>query len=206
MTTIVSDITLWIIHVISSLGYTGIFFFMALHSCIFIVPSEVVMAFSGYLVSTGRFSFFPVVLVATIGNIFGASFIYWLSHKGGRALILKYDRFFLVSQGELQKVEKFFLRFGIWAIPIGRCIPILAGLISIPAGLAKVKYWKFVALTFLGAVIWNTFLTFIGYKLGQNWTTIQTKFHYLNLLILAIIIVAIILWLQRHIKKSRPFS
>jgi membrane protein DedA with SNARE-associated domain len=204
ITHLLTLITNLIIHIISALSYGGIILLMALHSSIFIVPSEVVMPFSGFLVSSGRFSFVLVVISGTIGNLIGASFIYFLSYKGGRNLILKYEHIVLVSQADLEKVEKFFKRFGVWAILIGRCIPIVAGLISIPAGLSKIKYWKFLLLTFFGALIWNSLLTFIGLKLGENWLVLKDKLHNFDLIIIILILVGVIWWVYRHLisKKS----
>jgi membrane protein DedA with SNARE-associated domain len=204
ITHLLTLITNLIIHIISALSYGGIILLMALHSSIFIVPSEVVMPFSGFLVSSGRFSFVLVVIYGTIGNLIGASFIYLLSYKGGRNLILKYEHIVLVSQADLEKVEKFFKRFGVWAILIGRCIPIVAGLISIPAGLSKIKYWKFLLLTFFGALIWNSLLTFIGLKLGENWLVLKDKLHNFDLIIIILILVGVIWWVYRHLisKKS----
>jgi membrane protein DedA with SNARE-associated domain len=204
ITHLLTLITNLIIHIISALSYGGIILLMALHSSIFIVPSEVVMPFSGFLVSSGRFFFVVVVISGTIGNLIGASFIYFLSYKGGRNLILKYEHIVLVSQADLEKVEKFFKRFGVWAILIGRCIPIVAGLISIPAGLSKIKYWKFLLLTFFGALIWNSLLTFIGLKLGENWLVLKDKLHNFDLIIIILILVGVIWWVYRHLisKKS----
>jgi membrane protein DedA with SNARE-associated domain len=204
ITHLLTLITNLIIHIISALSYGGIILLMALHSSIFIVPSEVVMPFSGFLVSSGRFCFVLVVISGTIGNLIGASFIYFLSYKGGRNLILKYEHIVLVSQADLEKVEKFFKRFGVWAILIGRCIPIVAGLISIPAGLSKIKYWKFLLLTFFGALIWNSLLTFIGLKLGENWLVLKDKLHNFDLIIIILILVGVIWWVYRHLisKKS----
>ena len=199
---ILSAIITWIIHVISTLGYPGVVLLMALHSAAIPVPSEVVMPFSGFLAASGRFNFWLVVIYASLGNLLGASFIYWLSQKGGRKLILSYENKLFISQRELEKVEKFFDRFGAWAILIGRCIPVVATFISIPAGLGKVKYWKFALLTLLGATVWNIVLTFIGYKLGQNWMLLKDRLHNFDILIVATIVIVIIWWVWRHVRKN----
>ena len=198
---ILGSITNLIIHIISTLGYPGVFLLMAMHSAAIPVPSEVVMPFSGFLVSQGRFNYFAVVIVGTLGNLAGGSIIYVLAMHGGRKLIEKYEHYVFVSSSDLERVEKFFHKFGSFAIFLGRCLPIVATFISIPAGLARVKYWKFAVFTFFGAIIWNFLLVYIGMKLGQNWTVLRDKLHNFELVILALIIVGAVLWIYRHIKN-----
>jgi len=200
ISTLLSAITTWIIHVISALGYPGVVLLMTLHSAAIPVPSEIVMPFAGFLASTGRFNLWAVALSGTLGNLFGATIIYWISHKGGRALIAKYEHVLFVSSGDVERVEKFFNKFGPAAIFIGRCIPIVATFISIPAGLARVRYWKFALFTVLGAVIWNIVLAYIGFKLGEHWMSLREKLHGFETLIAGIIIIGIVWWAWRHIR------
>jgi membrane protein DedA with SNARE-associated domain len=198
---LLSAVTNIIIHLISTLGYPGVFLLMAMHSAAIPVPSEVVMPFAGYLVSQGRFNYFAVVIVGTLGNLAGGSIIYVLAKHGGRKLVEKYEHAVFVSKSDLERVEKFFHRFGAFAIFLGRCMPIVATFISIPAGLSKIKYWKFAVFTFFGAIIWNFLLVYIGMKLGQNWTVLRDKLHNFELLILVLIVIGAIWWIYRHIKN-----
>jgi membrane protein DedA with SNARE-associated domain len=99
--------------------------------------------------------------------------------------------------------EKFFNKFGAWAIFFGRCIPIVATFISIPAALARVKYWKFATFTVLGAIIWNLVLTYIGMKLGENWMTLRDKLHGFEIFIAVLIIAGIAFWVYRHLKNRK---
>ena len=201
LTNLLSVITTWVISVISTFGYPGVFLLMAMHSAAIPVPSEVVMPFAGFLVSQGRFNYLAVVIVGTLGNLAGGSAIYFLAKHGGRKLVEKYEHAVFVSKGDLDRVERFFHRFGAYAIFLGRCMPIVATFISIPAGLSKIKYWKFAVSTFFGAIIWNFLLTYIGMKLGQNWTSLRDKFHNFELAILVLILIGAGLWIYRHIKN-----
>jgi membrane protein DedA with SNARE-associated domain len=203
MTAILAFVTTLIIHIISVLGYPGIIFLMILHSAAVPIPSEIIMPFAGFLVSTGRFNFFLVVLCGSLGNLIGASLIYWISHKGGKKLITKYEHILWVPQYELEKVQKFFYRFGTWAILIGRCIPVVATFISIPVGLSNVKYWKFAFLTFIGSTVWNILLIFIGYKLGQHWLVLKDQLHNLDIIIEVLILAAIVWWVNSRLVRSK---
>ena len=185
------------------MGYPGVILLMTLHSMAIPVPSEVVMPFAGFLVSTGRFNYFAVVLSGTLGNLIGASLIYALIYNKGRNFLLRYERFLFISQHDVTLAENFFNKFGAAAIFFGRCIPIVATFISIPAALARVKYWKFATFTVLGAIIWNLVLTYIGMKLGENWIVLREKLHGAELIIAGLIVVGVIWWIYRHIKNGR---
>ena len=200
---ILSLLTTLIINIISSLGYGGIVLLMALHSSAIPIPSEVVMPFAGFLVSQGRFNYFGVVAAGTLGNLLGASFIYGLVRYKGRAFIERYEHYVFISQNDLALAEKFFNRFGAAAIFLGRCMPIVATFISIPAALGKVKYWKFAIFTVLGACIWNFLLAYIGIKLGQNWVELRDKLHNFEIIIALLIIVGAAAWIYRHLKNRR---
>ncbi len=201
ITNILTYLVTLIIHIISSLGYGGVILLMTLHSMAIPVPSEVVIPFAGFLVSTGRFNYFAVVLSGTLGNLIGASLIYALIYNKGRNFLLRYEKFLFISQNEVELAEKFFHRFGSVAIFFGRCIPIVATFISIPAGLARVKYWKFATFTVLGAIIWNLVLTYIGMKLGENWIVLREKLHGAELVIAGLIVVGIVFWVWRHLRN-----
>ena len=203
MTNILSSLLNLVIHIISSMGYPGVILLMTLHSMAIPVPSEVVMPFAGFLVSTGRFNYFAVVLSGTLGNLIGASLIYALIYNKGRNFLLRYERFLFISQHDVTLAENFFNKFGAAAIFFGRCIPIVATFISIPAALARVKYWKFATFTVLGAIIWNLVLTYIGMKLGENWIVLREKLHGAELIIAGLIVVGVIWWIYRHIKNGR---
>lgn len=164
------------------------------------IPSEITMPFSGFLVQQGAFSFWPVVLVGTLGNLFGALISYYLASslvKNGlreKYKILK----ILISDRNLQLAGKWFQKYGVFSIFLGRLAPIISTFISFPAGLAKMKISTFSFLTLLGSLVWSVFLTYLGFVFGENWQILQIYFRKFDYLILAAIIIGIGWWTWRH--------
>ncbi len=189
----------FVINIISTLGYPGIFFLMALQSAAIPIPSEVIMPFSGFLVSEGRFAFVWIVTVGVLGNLIGALVTYYLGRYGGRPLIQRYGKYVLISERDLEITDRFFKRFGALAVFFGRMMPIVSTFISIPAGIAKVKISKFIIYTLAGALVWNVALGFLGFKLGENWESLRGIFQKFDWVIFALLIVGVSWWIYRHI-------
>lgn len=198
----VSEILSWlaslIISVISGTGYVGVTVLMALESAGVPVPSEVIMPFSGYLVTTGRFSFWLATFWATVGNLFGSLILYLVGYYGGRRIVIKYGRYFLISQEELNKSDQWFKKYGSLAIFFSRMTPIVRTYISLPAGLAKMNLPNFLIYTFLGSLPWNLGLAYVGILLGENWQYLEIYFRKFDYLILILIILGIGWWLKNH--------
>jgi membrane protein DedA with SNARE-associated domain len=190
-----------IIHFIDTLGYFGVFLLMTLESALIPIPSEITMPFSGSLVVLGTFNFWIVVLVGTIGNLVGSLLAYWLGWWGGetvvRTIILKYGKYFLISEHEYDQSERWFRKHGEIIVFVSRILPILRTFISLPAGVAKMKLVKFIVYTTIGSLIWAYFLTSIGVVLGNNWESLQVYFHKFDLVIVGAGIIVVI-WYIRH--------
>ena len=190
-----------IIRFIETLGYFGVFILMTLESALIPIPSEITMPFSGSLVVLGTFNFWIVVLVGTIGNLVGSLLAYWLGWWGGetvvRAVIVKYGKYFLISEQEYDQSERWFRKHGEIIVFVSRILPILRTFISLPAGVAKMKLVKFIVYTTIGSLIWAYFLTSIGVVLGNNWESLQVYFHKFDLVIVGAGIIAVI-WYIRH--------
>jgi membrane protein DedA with SNARE-associated domain len=195
----------WIISVIANLGYPGIILTMAIESALIPLPSEIIMPFSGYLASTGRFSLPLVILAGAIGNTIGSIFCYWLGYVGRetvvRRLVRKYGRFVLFTEDELDATEALMHKYHGLAVLIGRFTPGIRTIISLPAGIAKVPLPRFIALTFIGTLLWSALLAYIGYTLGQNWKSIGGYFHKFDLVIGIVIVAAIGFYIYRKLKK-----
>ena len=159
---------LWLVNTISACGYTGIFALMALESSIIPIPSELVMPPAGYLACQGRMDFWFAVLAGVSGSLVGAYANYFAARYLGRPLILKYGRYVLMPPEKFLKAERFFLDHGEISTFIGRLLPVIRHLISIPAGLSGMNHLRFTLYTLLGAGIWVTILTTIGFAIGQN--------------------------------------
>jgi len=200
---ILSALSSFIVHVISSLGYGGVVLLMGIESANIPLPSEVTMPFSGFLVSTGQFNLFWVAIAGGVGCLWGSLLSYWMGALGGRPLIERYGRYVLMSRHDLDLTDKWFKRWGMATVFIGRLLPVVRTFISFPAGIAKVNIWRFSLYTFVGSVIWSYLLAWIGFKLGENWDSLKSYFHRFDAVILALIIIGIILWIYRHIKYSK---
>ena len=190
----------WLLQTIGALGYPGIFLLMAMESSVIPIPSELVMPPAGYLAQQGKMSMTMAILCGTVGSLVGAYANYFAAHYLGRPLLLKYGRYVFITEEKFAKVEKFFLKHGEISTFVGRLLPVVRHLISLPAGLAGMNHWKFSLYTLLGAGIWVTVLTFIGYFIGENQDLIMQYSHHavFAVLILSSLIVALYVWLQRR--------
>lgn len=167
----------WLLETIGSMGYPGIFLLMAMESSIIPVPSELVMPPAGYLIHQGRMDWLPAILAGAFGSLAGAYANYYAAHYLGRPLILKYGRYVLIPPDKFQRVEAFFLQHGEISTFIGRLLPVIRHLISISAGVAGMNHLRFSLYTLLGAGLWCSILTWIGYAIGQNQELVMAWSH-----------------------------
>jgi membrane protein DedA with SNARE-associated domain len=203
MSGIVGVLGTFVVNTISSMGYAGVVLLMGIESSNIPLPSEVIMPFSGFLVAMGRFNLVWVAIFGGVGCLLGSLLSYWVGAYGGRPLIEKYGKYILISRHDLNMADKWFARFGEWAVLIGRLLPVVRTFISFPAGIARVNIWKFSLYTFVGSVIWSYLLAWIGLKMGENWESLKTYFHGADYIIVALILAGIVYWIVRHIKNSK---
>lgn len=189
--TVLSAISGFILDVIQTLGYPGVFLLMALGAANIPIPSEITMTFSGFLVGINKFQFWTVVLVGTIGDIAGSLSSYFLAHQVSERLKVNHD---------FQRAENWYRRFGEASLFLGKLVPFIRTFIAFPAGIFKVKLWKFLLLIASGALIWSVALTYIGFVLGANWTTIEPYFRKFDVVIAIALIIAFAWWLRHKIK------
>jgi len=182
-----------IINIISGTGYFGITFLMALESACLPIPSEIIMPFSGYLAVLGRFSFWLVVIWGTIGNLLGSIAAYFVGIYGGRPFVEKYGKYILIGKEDLDSAQKFFEKYGNLSIFFSRLLPIIRTFISLPAGIARMPFWKFCFYTLIGSLPWSAFLTYIGVVFGENWLSLEIYFRKFDWLI-GILIIFLISW------------
>ena len=167
---------------------------MVLESMVFPLPSELVMPFAGFLAGQGVFSFWMVVASSVVGSLLGSLLSYAMGFYLGRGFIIKYGKFFLLHEADLIKTEQWFARRGGITILIGRFVPVVRHLISIPAGTAKMNVWKFLAYTGIGALGWNAFLAYSGYYLGENWAQVEHYSEWLSIGTLFLLVIAGCWW------------
>jgi len=203
----ISDVLGWlaslIISIISSTGYLGITFLMVLESAGILIPSEVIMPFSGYLAGTGKLSLWLVAFFATVGNIFGSLVLYVVGYYGGRSFALRYGRYFFFTPEELGKSDKWFKKYGFPAVFFGRMLPVVRTYISLPAGIVKMDLSKFLAYTFFGSVPWNFALAYIGFFLGENWKNIEVYFRKFDYIILIFLAAGLAWFLWSHFLNEK---
>ena len=186
-----------------SLGYPGLFLLIVLESTMVPIPSLLVMPCAGYLASQGEFSL-PVILVLnSAGALTGSSLSYWLGAAGGKPLLLRYGKYLFVRPKDIEKTEQYFAKHGGKTIFIGRFLPVVRHLISIPAGIARMPLPNFLTLTFLGATMWGGGLMILGYQLGSNWESIAAKAKRVDIVIAGVIVIAILAVVVRFVLRRR---
>lgn len=195
----------WIINIISTLGYPGIVLTMVIESALIPLPSEIIMPFSGFLASTGRFDLNMVALMGAIGNVLGSLVAYAIGYWGHerlvRRFIRKFGKWILVSEKELDETEKLLHRFKDLVVLGSRVVPGIRTVISLPCGFAKLPLGRFIVLTFIGSLVWSYFLAWIGFVLGQNWHSIGPYFHSLDAVIIVAILAVVGLYIYHKLRN-----
>src|SRR3982074_1822752 len=192
-----------IVGIISTLGYSGIVLLMAIESACIPLPSEIIMPFSGYLVSTGQMNLWLVGLAGAVGCVLGSLVAYWVGSKGGRPLIEKYGRYVLISSHDLDIADRWFSKHGEIIVFVSRLLPGIRTFIAFPAGVARMNLPRFIIYTFAGSLPWCLGLAYIGQKLGEQWNkddTLKTWFHRFDFLIGIAFVLLAAWWIWRHIK------
>ena len=196
------ELIMWLVDTIGALGYPGIFLLMAMESSVIPIPSELVMPPAGYLAQQGQMNSWLAIFIGTAGSLVGAYANYYAAHYLGRPLLLKYGKYVWITEEKFAKVETFFHKHGEISTFIGRLLPVVRHLISLPAGLAGMHHGKFAFYTLLGAGIWVTVLTWIGYIIGENQALIMKHSHQavIGVVIFSVLLIAV--YVRRQRRKS----
>jgi membrane protein DedA with SNARE-associated domain len=184
----------WVQGIVADMGYPGLFVFVliTLESTLVPIPSELVMPFAGALAAKGDFSLPVVLIINSAAALLGSGLCYWLGAAGGKPLLLRYGKFILVRPKDIEKTEEYFAKHGRATILIGRFLPVIRHIISVPAGIARMPLGAFFTQTFIGATIWGTVLIMIGYELGANWESVASQAKRIDLVIGVVIVVALV--------------
>jgi len=220
---ILAPVVLWIEMVIASLGFPGIVWLMAIESACIPLPSEVIMPFAGYNIVKGHMAFalgswqvthvgwnlFLAGVAGALGCVLGSAVAYWVGIKGGRPFIQKYGKYALIRMRDIDRSDRWFQKWGDSAIFFSRLMPVVRTFISLPAGIARMPFWRFSLLTFLGSVPWCWFLAWIGAYLGQRegdfqkvYEQLHQYFHGVDIVILAVLAGLFAFWLWHHLKPD----
>jgi membrane protein DedA with SNARE-associated domain len=200
---IIAPVASFIIATISTLGYGGIVVLMAIESACIPLPSEIIMPFSGYLVSTGRFNLALVATAGAIGCNVGSTVAYAIGYLGGRPLVERWGSLVLMGRRELALVDWFFERFGSLAVFVGRLLPVVRTFIALPAGIARMPQVKFQVYTFLGSWPWCYALAYVGERLGESWNTdprLKEVMHRFDGVIVGVIVILAAWYVWAHVR------
>jgi len=195
---LIANLGLFVISVISTLGYFGVTMLMAIESACIPLPSEVIMPFSGYLVHTGQFNLWLLAFMGALGCNLGSLVAYEIGYYGGRPLVERYGSYVLLGRHELDWTDRFFARFGDVTVLISRLLPVIRTFIALPAGISRMPRLRFHLYTFIGSFPWCLGLAYLGMKAGQHWDYLGKYFHQFDKVIGAVILIGIIWFVWSH--------
>lgn len=183
-------------------GIPAVFFLMVLESACLPVPSEVIMLFAGYLVSIHSMSLAGAVAAGVAGNIVGSWIAWGVGMSGGRVLLERHGRYVHITAAHLDMADRWFQRRGPRTVLIGRCLPIIRTFISLPAGIARMPFWRFTIYTAVGCVPWVLALTLLGVGVGSKWKEWHSRVEFLDYLVVAAIAAGIVYLVLRRRRGS----
>ena len=186
--------------IIDSLGYAGVFVLMTLESACIPVPSEAIMLFAGFNVSEGDMTLFGIVAAGVMGNLVG-SWIAYAAGYYGRIELLEQNRFIHINRRHLDWADNWFERHGDSTVFFARMLPIIRTFISLPAGVARMPFWRFTVFTLAGCIPWVLMLGIIGREVGDNWEDWRDKLHYVDYAVLLAIAAGVVYLVLR---RRRP--
>ena len=193
----------FVIKLISNYGYFGMFLGMVVEAVIIAIPSELILATGGILASKKIFTFTGAFLTGLLGSVFCAIVIYFMGYFGGNAFVKKYGKYFFMKEDELEKSDSWFNKYGMLSALIGRNFPIVRTLISLPIGITRQSFWKFLIYTTIGSIPWTLAFVYVGYQLGENWIILKTYVNYLKTPIRIILLFLIIKYLYKLFNKNK---
>lgn len=210
MSKILEQIHLWLEQIIITLGYTGIMVVMFLESLFPPIPSELLMPFAGSMASQGHFSFSGILLAGTAGSLLGALTLYYLGQYVGepliRTFIRRYGHYLLMAEHDLNRSLDFFERYSESIVFLGRFIPLVRSLISLPAGMNRMPLGRFVFFTALGSGLWNGLMSYIGVILGENWAELLIFVKQYEILVVATLVALILIFVLKRAPQFIAFQ
>jgi len=199
-------------HFVRDAGLPGIFALMAISSACIPIPSEVVMLFAGFAVAdptqshaSHHMTMTGVILAGLLGTMAGSWIAYAVGRGGRLELLERHGARFHMGPAQIERADRWFARYGDLAVLFGRMIPLVRAFVSLPAGVAKMPFWRFTVLSLIGSIPWVVALAFAGHALGGNWTSVRKGFEYLDYVILALAVIGIVYAIVRRRRgRSEP--
>jgi len=192
------------VDVVDAMGLAGVFVLMMLESACIPIPSEATMLFAGFRVAEGEYSLFAAVMVGSVANLVGSWLAYGLGYVGRVDILEKHGKKLHIKQSHLDWADRWFERHGDATVFFSRMLPIIRTFISLPAGVARMPFWRFTVLTFLGCIPWVLMLTFIGQEAGERWDDWKDSLHYFDYAVAAAIVIGIVYLLIRRRRGGQP--
>lgn len=192
----------FILDLINKYGYIGMFISMVLEAVIIVIPSEAILATGGILASKKIFTFWNAFFVGLLGSVFCAIVIYFIGYFGGRPFIKKYGKYFFMKDEDLDKSDSWFNKYGMIGALIGRNFPIIRTLISLPIGIMRLSFTKFLIYTTIGSIPWTFIFVYVGYTLGNGWTIMNKYTSKLKVPIRILIILLMVTYFYKKIKNK----
>ena len=186
---------------IGSAGAGAVFVLMTLESACIPVPSEAIMLFAGFSVSKGELTMFEIIAAGVLGNLVGSWIAYAVGYYG-RLDLLEKNKLIHLNPKHLKWADDWFAKYGTWAVLFSRMLPIVRTFISLPAGVARMPFWRFTVLTVIGCVPWVTALAFLGKGVGSNWEEWRHNLAYLDYVVAAAIVAGLVYWYVRRRRRN----
>lgn len=193
----------WLESLYRSIGYLGVVIAMAIESASIPLPSEIILPMAGWMVSRGVFNLWIATAAATLGGVIGSSVAYWVGYFGGRPLLDRYGRYVLISSHDLDVADRWFQRRGEIAIFVSRLLPVIRTFISLPAGIARMNFPRFVIYTAAGSLPWSLALILAGKALGDNWSQVRGILQKFDYVVAAVVVVVIVWYIYHHVSALR---
>src|SRR5436190_10779818 len=190
------------VNVVGDLGLAGVFVLMVLESACIPIPSEATMLFAGFNVANGEYSLIAATAAGVLGNLVGSWIAYGVGYWGRTDLLVKHGKKIHVKQEHIDWADRWFTQHGEATVFFARMLPIIRTFISLPAGVARMPFWRFTLFTVLGCIPWVFMLTFIGKQAGDNWEDWKDRLHYVDYIVAAMIIIGVV-WLFLRARRRR---
>jgi membrane protein DedA with SNARE-associated domain len=184
-------------------GYAAIFLFGFLEACCIPIPSEITFGFAGVLAGEGHLNIVAVIVVGTIAELVGSYVAYGVGRVGGRPLVQRFGRYLLITQADIDRAERFVAGRGIWAIPVGRALPIVRTFVSIVAGFIEVPPLLFGVLSLIGTAVWVTVISLVGYGVGSAWQSVAHGLAVAGYVIFVVVVIAIAAFITYRVREVR---
>jgi membrane protein DedA with SNARE-associated domain len=188
---------------IAHYGYAAVFLFAFLEACCVPIPSEVTFGFAGVLAAQGHLNIAAVIVVGTVAELIGSLVSYGIGRVGGRPFVRRTGRYLLITSADIDRAERFFTGRGLWAVPVGRCLPVVRSFVSVVAGFAEVPPVLFAFLSLIGTAVWVTAISLIGYGVGSAWNRINHDISLAGYAIAAIAVIAIAAFVVYRLRELR---